>query len=144
MQTFLPYPDFVASAEVLDYRRLGKQVTEARQILDALHEVTTYAVNHPVTQMWKGHELALVGYAFACEEEWEKRGYKKRADVAHLEQHLEWASSGDVDMDKPEWFGDPDLHLAWQRILYTKDPAYYEPFFGSHLEPLDKFPYPNR
>ena len=25
MQTFLPYPDFFRSAEVLDVRRLGKQ-----------------------------------------------------------------------------------------------------------------------
>ena len=36
MQTFLPYPDFVKSALVLDYRRLGKQRVEARQILDII------------------------------------------------------------------------------------------------------------
>jgi Pyrimidine dimer DNA glycosylase len=36
MQTFLPYPDFVACARVLDSRRLGKQRVEALQILRAL------------------------------------------------------------------------------------------------------------
>lgn len=33
MQTFLCYPDFNKSAQVLDYRRLGKQRVEAWQIL---------------------------------------------------------------------------------------------------------------
>ena len=142
MQTFLPYPDFAASAASLDYRRLGKQITECRQILDALHEVSKGWANHPVTLMWKGHELALCGFAFACEEEWERRGYKVRADVPHLEQHQDWASSGDMEnMDKPEWFGDLEVHQNYMRILYTKDPEFYGPKFGK-LEPLYKFPYP--
>ena len=33
MQTFLPYPNFAASAGTLDDRRLNKQVVEAYQIL---------------------------------------------------------------------------------------------------------------
>ena len=32
MQTFLPYADFQRSAQVLDYKRLGKQRVEALQI----------------------------------------------------------------------------------------------------------------
>ena len=36
MQTFLPYPDFAASAAALDDRRLGKQRVEALQVLRAL------------------------------------------------------------------------------------------------------------
>lgn len=34
MQTFLPYANFEASAKVLDYKRLGKQRVEAKQILE--------------------------------------------------------------------------------------------------------------
>lgn len=34
MQTFLPYKSFQRSAKCLDWRRLGKQRTEAKQILD--------------------------------------------------------------------------------------------------------------
>ena len=37
VQTFLPDPDFVATARLLDGRRLGKQRVEALQILRALH-----------------------------------------------------------------------------------------------------------
>jgi hypothetical protein len=36
LQTFLPYPDFAASAQALDQRRLGKQRVEALQVLRAL------------------------------------------------------------------------------------------------------------
>ena len=36
MQTFLPHKIFHISAEMLDYRRLGKQRVEAKQILNAL------------------------------------------------------------------------------------------------------------
>jgi hypothetical protein len=36
MQTFLPLPDFIESAKVLDYKRLGKQRVEAWQILKAI------------------------------------------------------------------------------------------------------------
>jgi hypothetical protein len=36
MQTFLPYEDFTLSAQVLDYRRLGKQRVEALQIYNVL------------------------------------------------------------------------------------------------------------
>lgn len=36
MQTFLPYPNFIGSAKVLDSKRLGKQRVENLQIMQAL------------------------------------------------------------------------------------------------------------
>lgn len=36
MQTFLPYPNFIGSAKVLDVRRLGKQRVENLQIMQTL------------------------------------------------------------------------------------------------------------
>lgn len=36
MQTFLPYISFEESAACLDYRRLGKQRLEAKQLLNAI------------------------------------------------------------------------------------------------------------
>jgi hypothetical protein len=36
MQTFLPYPNFKKSLQILDYRRLGKQRLEAYQIIRIL------------------------------------------------------------------------------------------------------------
>jgi hypothetical protein len=42
VQTFLPYPDFERTAEVLDDRRLGKQRVEVLQILNAIHRPEHY------------------------------------------------------------------------------------------------------
>lgn len=78
MQTFLPYPDFVKSAECLDYRRLGKQRVEAKQILDILLNETDKKGwrNHPAVLMWKGYEEALALYHDTIILEWKNRGYK--------------------------------------------------------------------
>ena len=61
VNTFLPYPDFVKSAKILDYKRLGKQRVEAWQILRALRGETKGWRNHPATNLWRGHEKALCG-----------------------------------------------------------------------------------
>ncbi len=62
MQTFLPYPDFEASARVLDDRRLGKQRVEALQVLRALTRAQYGWKHHPAVRMWAGHEEALAAY----------------------------------------------------------------------------------
>lgn len=53
MQTFLPYVNFAESAKCLDYRRLGKQRVEAKQILDVLNGKTTAWQNHPCVKALK-------------------------------------------------------------------------------------------
>jgi len=69
MQTFLPYKSFTKSAQVLDYKRLGKQRVEAMQIFNALTGVPTKSgkaytgwLNHPAVVMWKDYEEALLLY----------------------------------------------------------------------------------
>jgi hypothetical protein len=142
MQTFLPHSDFAQSAAVLDYRRLGSQVHEVSQILDALHETNNGGYrNHPVTKMWRGHELQLAQFGLVCEEEWERRGYKVRVEKQQIEQHMDWARDGDMSL--PEWFGG-SIHLRYQRLLLWKNYAYYSKFFPGVLPYGDKdeFYYP--
>lgn len=145
MQTFLPYADFEKSAAVLDNKRLGSQCLEINTLLGALHETNNGGYrNHPVTKMWAGHELALCGFGLACHEEWEKR-YKRRKDFATLEYHIELASSGDLEnMEKPEWFGREDVHLAYQQLLLFKNFAHYSKFFPKvrAFTSADEFIYP--
>lgn len=76
MQTFLPYPDFALSAQVLDRQRLGKQRVEAKQIILALESPTYGWQNHPAVKMWRGHEVALARYGVQVCKEWRARGYK--------------------------------------------------------------------
>lgn len=64
LQTFMPHPDFAASAACLDYRRLGKQRVEGLQILNALDKGGAWR-NHPAVKMWTGYRGALARYILA-------------------------------------------------------------------------------
>ena len=68
---------FQKSAQCLDYKRLGKQRVEAKQILNALEPDYDKKgwKTHPATMRWKGYEDCLKYYANCMITEWKKRGY---------------------------------------------------------------------
>ena len=81
LQTFLPFPDFAASANALDQRRLGKQRVEALQVLRALTTPGYGWRHHPAVRMWKGYEEALGNYGVTVCRTWYSRGF---ADTCEL------------------------------------------------------------
>jgi hypothetical protein len=134
VQTFLPYPDFARTAEVLDDRRLGKQRVEVLQILNAMHRTSGGWINHPATRMWRGFEPALVAYGLAIIEVWTAKG---RADTVREQilPHLH----GEPDRTQgelaalgmlPPWLGREDVHRAYRSALVRKMPEHYRPVFG--------------
>ncbi|MFY1700074.1 MULTISPECIES: MSMEG_6728 family protein [unclassified Solwaraspora] len=138
MQTFLPYPDFAATAAVLDRRRLGKQRVEALQVLRGLTVPGYGWRHHPVVLMWRGHEEALVRYGLTICHEWTRQGHSDTvADTLRRELA---ATRGVVtvrpqarlaaDGDLPDWLGRADLHLSHRSALLHKDPQHYRPRFG--------------
>jgi hypothetical protein len=129
MQTFLPYPDFAASAQCLDDVRLGKQRVEAYQVIRTLDGVTSGWRHHPVVRMWRGYEGALVEYGLAMCREWTGRG---RADTVH-DKLLVHARPEPRPL--PPWLGDPAVHASHRSNLLRKDPAWYGRFGWS--EPPD-------
>lgn len=125
MQTFLPYADFQKTAEVLDFRRLGKQRIESKQILQVLlgEKPTSSWRNHPCTKMWRGYENALIAYSIVICQEWRKRGY--------VDNQLAWFESklnGPIVL--PPWMGDEQFHLSHRSNLVRKNPDHYIPYFG--------------
>ncbi len=125
LQTFLPFPDFAASAKALDPRRLGKQRVEALQVLNALaaaREGRPYGwLRHPCVRMWRGHEALLGGYLDAAIDEWERRGFRnampRRRAMAMRDSAL-----------PPWWWGYERLHASHRSNLLRKDPAHYGRF----------------
>ena len=115
MITFAPYPDVEACAKALDYRRLGKQRCEAYQIWRALMGLSSGWINHPATQMWKGHTCFLALYCNAMIDEWIARGYRNFMNkLPHCR-----------DPRPPWWWGWPPLHLSHQASLNRKLPSFY-------------------
>ena len=119
MQTFLPYPDFKRSLAALDYKRLGKQRVEARQILGILRGQPSRWAAHPAVRMWRGFEDALVVYYNAALEEWAARGYRNII----LQPLPECA-----DPVMPPWLGRKDFHASHRSKLLAKNPIYYSRF----------------
>ncbi len=141
MQTFLPYAHFQSSAEVLDYRRLGKQRVEALQILTTLVTGRKAWANHPATLMWKGYEQALAEYGRACCEEWvSNRGFKDTCrDKINALLGPPGAGATLVQTYRmPPWLGDPEFHASHRSNLLRKSPQYYYRF--NWAEP-DDLPY---
>lgn len=136
MQTFLPLPDFRASAETLDAKRLGKQRVEAIQVLRALTVPGYGWRHHPAAAMWAGYEPALTRYGLVVCEVWCATGRQDtcaptlRADL-HRATGLDTVPTLDqlATADLPPWLGDADFHRGHQSALVRKDPAHYRPHF---------------
>ena len=132
MQTFLPYSSFDLSAQCLDYKRLGKQRVEAKQI----HNIVSGArstggwLHHPAVLMWMGHVGALALYHDFMIDEWVARGYKNT--MPHL-----W--TGEDDFDMPAWLGDERVHESHRSNLLRKDPDHYGKYEWAEADDLPYF-----
>ena len=136
MQTFIPYKSFTQSARALDWRRLGKQRVEAKQILQCLESGrTTGWRNHPAVKMWQGYENTLARYGLAMCNEWKRRGYKDSLTEFFLDRY-DYVE--DSTIDAPE-FVTHDFMLSHQSNLLRKYPEFYRPIFGPSVP--DDIPY---
>lgn len=124
MQTFLPFGDFKESARVLDWRRLGKQRAEAKQINKALRGEYSRGWNHhPVVLMWKGYENWLCEYAIAICVEWRKRGYRDEQLPYFIEALRYWEDR--LPLRYVHWLGDPTFHASHRSNLLRKNIEFY-------------------
>lgn len=140
MQTFVPYPSFARSAEVLDDRRLGKQRVETLQILRALVWPTYGWKRHPAVLMWQGFTPALVAYGVAMCDEWRRRGHRDGMRVAMLEytggREVSWSWCLKEGL-LPPWIGNEALHLSHRSKLVGKDPDHYRHVFPGVPDDLE-------
>ena len=127
MQTFLPSPSYDESARILDYKRLGKQRVETKQILLALGKTEGGWRNHPATKMWRGHEISLCQYGTAMCWEWQRRGYKDSLLNFFASALAQYEEDGRTYMP-PAWLGDDFIHSSHRSNLLRKDPEYYGQF----------------
>ena len=118
MNTFLPFPDFKASAHTLDRARLGKQRSEV------LIMIRGGWANHPASQMWKGHFYQLGAYGVAVCEEWVKRGYRDTCLDQIKNEMIKFSDTG-----MPWWIGDNSFHTSHQSNLIRKLSSHYSPLF---------------
>lgn len=123
MQVFVPETSFSEIAQVLDYRRLGKQRVETLQILRANLGLTKGWQNHPASRMWADNLAGLAAYGVAMCEEWLARGYKDTC----LGKISELVTPDPTDL--PAWWGRLDIVESHRSNLVRKHPDYYRPLY---------------
>lgn len=123
MQTFLPYANFNLSAKTLDYKRLGKQRIEAKQIINILEGKVKKNKNgkvawenHPAVKMWKGYENALKHYYNCILSEWIRRGYNNTMEFYEININ---------EIKLPKWIGNNEFHNSHKSNLLRKNEKYY-------------------
>jgi hypothetical protein len=133
MQTFMPSKTFNTSAEMLDNKRLNKQILEGYQILNVLSNDDPHAGwrNHPAVKMWKNSEHFLYSYILAMVAEANKRGIKTDKNLANLTA-LRNRMKDFWGTNSPEWYHDEllmrKITTTHRANLYVKDPEYYNAF----------------
>lgn len=147
MQTFLPNINFVQSARILDYRRLGKQRLQAKQILQILNGKVSKYFHHPAVLMWTGYEETLAWYHDIVICEWVQRGYNNTMETLRItpeeysdpefrliqvnskkeyERYMHWAAFHDCIIN-PHWLTDEFCSYHRATLLY-KNPQHYSQF----------------
>lgn len=120
MQTFITHPlsdDVRMTAFQLDWKRLGKQRVEAKQIILALTTGQGW-IHHPATKMWTDHVPALAEYGRAMCQEWAERGYDDGLYdffMKYRKRSFEW----------PDWSDDERLIDSHRSNLVHKLPGFY-------------------
>jgi len=122
VQTFLPYPDFKQSAQVLDKKRCWKQCVEAKQIFNVLEGNTQAWKNHPAVKMWVGYTELLKSYYNIFLHQ-SKEIHNVRTNMLYFDldevNHLKF----------PWWLGNENFHRAMRGRLIEKDRNFYLPLF---------------
>ena len=118
MQTFLPYSNFQKTAEVLDWRRLGKQRVEGMQIIKTILTPEQKGwQNHPIVIMWTPYVQALQLYTNTIINEWIKRGYNNNMKLYEINS-----------LTMPHWLGKEEFHASHRANLLRKDFKHYSQF----------------
>jgi hypothetical protein len=153
VQTFLPFPDFAATAQALDYRRLGKQRLEAKQIVTIVRQIRGYRnaearlahprskedlwdplppkpkgwANHPAVLMWADEptDIILLTYGLTMCQEWRSRGYVDNLGLWFAQALGSYGQSVINSTRQPRWMYEPKFHQSHQAALYAKDPVWY-------------------
>lgn len=142
MQTFLASSDYEYAAQILDNKRLNKQILEGYQILKILSGASESGAwrNHPAVLMWKGSETELMSYIDNMVYEAEFRGIKTVNNVKNLTE-LKQKYGTQWGRVVPKWMKDPDTILrvvtTHKASLFNKDPIYYASFKSALSSPYN-------
>ena len=142
MQTFLPSTNFAWAAQMLDSKRLNKQILEGYQILNVLsgQSPTGGWRNHPAVLMWKNHEGALLKYLDYMIVEAKQRNIKTDNKESNIQKLFKKVGKTWNTL-MPNWFNNDLVSMriitTHRANLFNKDPMYYSRFQYATISPFN-------
>jgi hypothetical protein len=151
MQTFLSEPTFKRCAQVLDNKRLNKQLLECRQILNILVNDLDSASwhNHPAVLQWKEYIPALFKYTKEIKEECDNRGIRTTKNWEVIQEFYKAYNKGPKKkVTRPYWWykditNQLEFNYKYRVItthrarLYEKDSVFYK-HYKKYVKPASK------
>lgn len=139
MQTFLPSIDYEYNAQVLDSKRLNKQILEGYQIMKVLSSASESGAwrNHPAVLMWKNAEHSLMDYINHMVYEADIRGIKTDKNVSNLKA-LKLSFSNRWGKSTPIWQKPEHVYRlteSHKANLYRKDSIAYSEYRLNTVDP---------
>lgn len=127
MQVFLSEYTFAEAAEVLDTKRLVKQLLEGRQIMTVLAGESAGWKNHPAVKMFAGYERTLYSYLYAIKDEMKARGYKWENNWEVIQNtYMKYFLHG--PQEAPKWMSNDKFDrvvITHRGRLFAKAPELY-------------------
>ena len=134
MNTFVPEgADYYKGAMALDLPRLRKQLVEVQQIHLALTSGgPAHILHHPATQMWLGHENALLRYGSMVYWAYLDSTGRTHKSGEYIDKYLQGDSA------KPDWIE----HLApmHRAKLFFKDNTHYAQYRDGAVDDRPRYP----
>lgn len=141
MQTFIPHPSFADSLNTLDYKRLGKQRVETKQIYRAALGENGWS-HHPAVAMWQDNVTALLAYGLCNCIIWRDQGYNDSLQP-YFAKRLALRLANHHQPATPSWLGRRDVHTSHKANLIRKDREHYAPQFDIDIA-CDGYVWPSK
>ena len=150
MQVFISENNFTKCAQVLDTKRLVKQLLEGRQIMTILANESPGGAwkNHPAVKMFAGYEGMLYNYLVAIRDEMKSRGYKWEKNWEVIQDTYTRNFNNPDVRDKPHWMKDNVLFnrliMTHRGRLWEKDSIHYAQYAPEGAMFMDYVCCPNK
>lgn len=131
MQTFILDHELHISTQLLDSKRLNKQLTECHQIINIIQLNQKAWANHPCVLQWKNNVNYLFAYTQSVACECKQRGINHK----HIEYYM---NAGLYNTPiKPKWITDEFIKRHRQALLFKTSLKYavYKFCFENNVTP---------
>lgn len=141
MLIFCPDPNVDKCVEILhtsDAAVTCQGIAQVSAVDTEIHPMWHKLQNHPTRVAWKGYEAPMIDYGLRLWEKIKNEPIAQDPGVkdmgALLSTSLDFATSGEFEMEMPPWWSNGLVHLTHLSWIVTAHPGWYPIYLDTDLE----------